>query len=112
MIAPQNQEESLHTVLTSGFIPEIDKVKSEEEEENEMEESLEDEEENSDEEIEESDRELLKRLGFTTALNRMDGIDTDQDEEEENAEFLTPSQRGYGAVMNEYARMGIGFGDD
>ena len=58
----------------------------------------------------EADRKLLKEHGFTKALLRLDSEDDEEDEEEESERTTRcPSQRGMGAVVNEYKRMGMDF---
>ena len=58
----------------------------------------------------ETDEETLERMGFSRALARLRGEDV-EDDDETQAESYCPSQRGYGAVNEEYSRMGISFDD-
>jgi len=63
------------------------------------------------EDEEETDEEALERFGFNRALARLRGEDV-LDDEDAQEEYLCPSQRGFGAVREEYDRMGCGWDDN
>jgi hypothetical protein len=65
---------------------------------------------NTPDEDEETDEQLLERLGFDRALARLQGIDI-PDEEEDDSDTFLPSQRGFSAIGEEYSRMGCTWED-
>lgn len=70
-------------------------------------------------ELSQEDEELLAKFGFSSdraklRLRRMRGELTDEEAElldEEEEDLRTPSQRGFGAVVAEFDRMGLTFDD-